>query len=332
VEACSGLRYILTLFTLAVLFAYFGQRVLWKRLVLILATLPIAVLANVMRIAGTGLVGVYWGEKAAKGFFHFFSGWTVFMLCVGFFVLLNLFLNHLPGGLKSSEPISKPVTKVTSEVNISWLPVLVAIGILLGTPIAIEALGHVPPVPLKERLDKFPLTLQGWKGVTSDMDPGLWEAVGGQDYVIVDYWKKEHPPLNFYAAYYEYQRKAGDFVHSPRLCLPGGGWFIGANRVRELTKPEEGNSHTLKLNELVISKLGTRGIVYFWYQGRGRNFTSEWAAKFWMVWDGIFRRRTDGALVRLIMVLPDGVTIQQARSIMDPFALAASRELDKYLP
>ena len=81
-----------------------------------------------------------------------------------------------------------------------------------------------------------------------------------------------------------------------------------------------------------MEKNGAWQLAYFWYQGRDRNFTSEWAAKFYMVWDGIFRRRTDGALVRLIMPLGAQEQVPAARRELDRFALLTARTLDTYLP
>jgi EpsI family protein len=82
----------------------------------------------------------------------------------------------------------------------------------------------------------------------------------------------------------------------------------------------------------VIEKGARRQLVYFWYQGRNRNFTNEYAAKFYMVWDGIWRRRTDGALVRLVMPLPPVISVADGRVMLDRFAAMASIELDHYLP
>jgi EpsI family protein len=169
------------------------------------------------------------------------------------------------------------------------------------------------------------------------MDAEMWEKVGGQEYVLINYRTPEALPVNFYVAYYELQRKAGDFIHSPRLCLPGAGWFIESNDTRQLASLAESanpgaESEPLQINELIITKDGVRQLAYFWYQGRGRNFTSEYAAKFYMVWDGLFRRRTDGALVRLVMPLRKDSDAGEERAILDRFALMAARELDGYLP
>ncbi|MBN1105234.1 MAG: VPLPA-CTERM-specific exosortase XrtD [Deltaproteobacteria bacterium] len=334
VEACSGLRYILPLLTFGVLFAYFGQKVFWKRLILVLATVPAAIVANISRVAGTGWIGTYWGSEAAEGFFHSFSGWVVFMFCIALFSSLNLLLRPLPGKGRMEKPPTAPLASVVPTARVSWLAAVIGMLVILVSPSVVSSLGNVPPVPLTRPLNAFPLDFQGWVGQRSEIDSKVWNAVGGQDYVLIDYRKANRGLINFYVAYYEYQRKAGDFVHSPRLCLPGAGWFIEMNHVRILRAHTavRGQSVDVHLNELVIEKGGARQLVYFWYQGRGRNFTSEFAAKFYMVWDGIWRRRTDGALVRLVMPLHGGLTLVESRRILDSFAMAARITLEDYLP
>jgi len=328
VEACSGLRYILPLFTLGVLLAYYGQKVSWKRLVLAGAALPIAVVANVARITGTGLIAARWGSQAAESFFHGFSGWLVFMACAGLYVLLNLLLHQLPGRAGARQPAE---THLPAHRAVTWPAVLTAFFLVLLTAPAVAYLGEVPVRPLRQPLREFPTTFDGWTGKPSLMDPKIWERVGGRDYVIIDYVKEKEGAINFYVAYYEHQKKGGDFIHSPNLCLPGAGWFINQNRQRQLEAEEPGH-RGLRFNELVISKNGVIQIVYFWFQGRDRNFTSEYAAKLYLVWDGLWRRRTDGALIRLIMPLGPKTTLESARLVLDPFALNASQTLQKFLP
>ena len=328
VEACSGLRYILPLFTLGVLLAYYGQKVWWKRLVLAGAAVPIAVLANVARITGTGLIATRWGSEAAESFFHGFSGWLVFMACAGLYLLLNLLLHRLPGKAGApqlAEPPYPPRRAVT------WPAVLTAFMVVLLTAPAVAYLGEVPVRPLRQPLAEFPTSFYGWTGKPVLMDPKVWEKVGGQDYVIIKYVKEKEGAIDFYVAYYEHQKKGGDFIHSPNLCLPGAGWFIDQNQTRHLAAENPGHVG-LKFNELVISKNGVIQLVYFWFQGRDRNFTSEYAAKFYMVWDGLWHRRTDGAMVRLTMPLGPKTSLESARLVMDPFALKASRTLQQFLP
>jgi EpsI family protein len=259
------------------------------------------------------------------------------MGCFGIFLLLNRILGLIGRRKANSAPATSSAAapaETPRKISIRLLPQLMAVFIVLLTPIMVDFLGHVPPVPLKKSLSEFPTSLNGWTGHTTQMPPEMWSQVGGQSYVMIDYAKEGQAPMAFYAAYYEYQRKAGDFIHSPKLCLPGAGWFIETNSVRRLgfgeTAPEFGRE--LAFNEMVINKTGYRQLVYYWYQGRGRNFTNEYMAKFYMVWDGIWRRRTDGALVRVIVPVSSEENLPACRENLDHLALAVSMELDGHLP
>jgi exosortase len=88
-EACSGIRSLMSLFALAVFYGYFLERTTSRRTILALASIPIAVAANVVRIIGTGLCVQYWDPDKALGFFHEFSGWVMFVIS-----LFCLYLVH----------------------------------------------------------------------------------------------------------------------------------------------------------------------------------------------------------------------------------------------
>ena len=79
-EACSGIRSLMSLFTVAVIFGYFMEPGFGRRTILALASIPIAVAANAARIFGTGLCVQYWDPVKALGFFHEFSGWLMFIV------------------------------------------------------------------------------------------------------------------------------------------------------------------------------------------------------------------------------------------------------------
>ena len=79
-EACSGIRSLISLLALSVVFAYFSQNKTWKRIVLVLSTFPIAIIANAARVTGTGILAHHYGDQVAQGFFHGFSGWILFVV------------------------------------------------------------------------------------------------------------------------------------------------------------------------------------------------------------------------------------------------------------
>jgi exosortase len=96
-EACSGIRSLISLLTLGIVYGYFADRRLWVRILLALGTVPIAILANGFRVAGTGVAAHYYGQKAAEGFFHAFSGWLIFLLAfLMLFVLQHLICRVAP--------------------------------------------------------------------------------------------------------------------------------------------------------------------------------------------------------------------------------------------
>jgi exosortase len=82
-EACSGIRSLMSLFTLAVFYGYFLEKSNLRRALLALASIPIAIAANALRILGTGLCVQYWDPDKALGFFHEFSGWVMFLVSLG---------------------------------------------------------------------------------------------------------------------------------------------------------------------------------------------------------------------------------------------------------
>ncbi|MGD0921445.1 MAG: exosortase A [Terriglobia bacterium] len=93
-EACSGIRSLMSLVALALVYGYFLEPKLFRRVLLVLGAIPIAVIANSLRVVGTGLMAHWWDPEKAEGFFHTFSGWVIFVLS-----LLLLFAVHRAMGL-----------------------------------------------------------------------------------------------------------------------------------------------------------------------------------------------------------------------------------------
>jgi exosortase len=103
VEACSGIRSIVSLLTLAVVLVQFTRLPQGRRWLLVAATVPLAVLANGLRVAATGLASAYWGTAATEGIVHTVSGWLMF---VGTFCVLLA----LARGLEPARPRPEPAS------------------------------------------------------------------------------------------------------------------------------------------------------------------------------------------------------------------------------
>jgi len=95
VEACSGIRSLMSLIALAVAYGYFVEKRLWARITLVVLMVPIAVASNALRVVGAGIVTYFWGPQYAEGFFHFFQGWLIFVSAVACMIFVHWMLTHL---------------------------------------------------------------------------------------------------------------------------------------------------------------------------------------------------------------------------------------------
>ena len=96
-EACSGIRSLISLVTLGIIYGYFTDPRHSIQWVIALATIPIAIVANAARVAGTGIAAHHFGDEVAQGFFHSFSGWLMFGIAFGMlFVMTTVLLKLAP--------------------------------------------------------------------------------------------------------------------------------------------------------------------------------------------------------------------------------------------
>lgn len=119
VEACSGIRYLLPLTSLALLCSYLFKDRMWKRVVLVLSAIPISILINGFRIGMIGVLVEVYGKGAAEGFFHLFEGWVIFMVSLGLLILEM----ELLGELGHQEPGSHFSNNLPGESNQKITPI-----------------------------------------------------------------------------------------------------------------------------------------------------------------------------------------------------------------
>ena len=104
-EACSGIRSLISLVTLGLVFGYFSDSRVWVRTAIVLSAIPVAIVANGLRVAGTGMAAQWYGPEAAEGFFHDFSGWAVFAVA---FVLMLVIHRVIVGFAPAPGPTLVP--------------------------------------------------------------------------------------------------------------------------------------------------------------------------------------------------------------------------------
>jgi EpsI family protein len=147
---------------------------------------------------------------------------------------------------------------------------------------------------------------------------------------MADYVGPGREVVNFYVAYYSSQRK-GESAHSPRTCIPGGGWQIQEVTQREIDGVT-GSGGPFNVNRVIIQKGDNRQLVYYWFQQRGRNITNEYLVKWYIFWDALTRNRTDGALVRVTAFVPSSRDLAEVDRLLADFSRAAAGPLRDYVP
>ena len=230
------------------------------------------------------------------------------------------------GGSGSPCPIAtrSPTRARTASLGYAYVACL---AVLLPTAVAsAQGLGRQEITPLRQAFVDFPASINGWDGTTLVMEQAYTDILRFDDYILADYQRAPDAPVNFYVAYYGSQKK-GQSAHSPRTCIPGGGWEIVS--IDDLGLP---GSHPITVNRVRIQKDDQKQLVLYWFQQRGRSIANEYLVKWFLVWDLITRQRSDGALVRLTTAIGSGETESEAEGRLMAFAETIQPVLTKYVP
>lgn len=214
-------------------------------------------------------------------------------------------------------------------MNISIPRVLVLLTLIGCTFLLLQNVAGTSRTPIKQPLAMFPERLGDWRVLSANKSSNMVvQMLGVDDYIDYNYAMPNRPGINFYVAFYESVGTGGGY-HSPKNCIPGGGW--GIDTVKEVRFIPEGRQNPVTASAMIIRNRDDYQVVLYWYQNRGRIIHSEYWEKIYQVLDAILLKRRDGAFVRLIAAAPEG-NIQQAEETLKQFAALALSELDKYLP
>ena len=200
----------------------------------------------------------------------------------------------------------------------SALMILVA----LFTQFATES-KSIPPL---RSLSQFPTTIGQWHGRISYFDQKIYDILGVDDSFLCDYMSPNGEKVNLYIGYYSSQ-KEGELIHSPKNCMPGAGWNIIRTSLLQIEFPKVGPKKVIKL---VLKKGTQRQVMLYWFQSRGRIISSEYWQKIYLVYDSIFKQRTDGSFVRLMAPVVKGE--EQTTRCLVAFAQELYPILDRYIP
>lgn len=311
VEACSGIRSLMTLVTLALILAYFTRHKgnarfamfsaadLWRAVILMAAAVPIAVLTNAARVTATGVLTYYYGKQATDSVWHEVSGWLVYVVALLLLIGSNLLLKKVFRGNEANGEDSGEKQATPSFRKSSVIPEVILVATLVVGGFAVNWFvnrgeAQVVRRPLAELSNK----LGDWsqRGDEIKFDAAVESVLRTTDYTMREYTSPDGRIANLYVGYYASQR-TGATYHSPQNCLPGAGWVMKDPQYIEIPGAD---GTPFKANRYIIQNGVYNEVMIYWYQGRGRTEASEYNDKLNTIWDSMIRRRSDGAIVRVM--------------------------------
>ncbi|RMF85034.1 MAG: EpsI family protein [Nitrospirae bacterium] len=189
------------------------------------------------------------------------------------------------------------------------------------------------PKLVRESLATFPEQVDGFHMIQEvPLTPQVLKVLRPTE-VLVRYYQRrpEEPPVSLYIPFFAKQEEDSR-IHNPAACLPGAGWQI----VRRVRQPLPWRGKTAYANLVTLQKGLDWQMGLYWIHSRGRIVANEYRAKLYLMYDVFTRHRRDGALVRLMTVVPGGPqreeAMPEAKQRLLDFAKALLPILPRYLP
>jgi len=330
VEACAGLRYLYPMIGLGVMAGMIFDIHLWKRGLFVVIAAAVSIVMNSVRIFLTGAIADWTDTAVSDGFFHLFEGWVFFlvsfavMMAIGYLTLSKKEKSTIGHGvLKVSVPAEVAVEKPTPIGPIiggGFLCIVMIVAVFFVRSIE-------PEIPDRRQFTSFPLKINGMIA-EEDILPGVEQTIlNMSDYFLGHYRAKEKPPITLFIGYYE-QQSASNTPHSPRVCIPSGGWEIDSITEVELQNGDQ----MVPVNRVLISRGESKLLVYYWFQQRGKFIANEYKAKLNLLLGGLTSARSDGGLVRLYMPIETSMSEVLADQELTEFSMELFKILPDYVP
>ncbi|MEL7460057.1 MAG: VPLPA-CTERM-specific exosortase XrtD [Pseudomonadota bacterium] len=338
-EACSGLRYLFPILSFSYIFAVLYQGPMWHKAVLLISAAPITVLMNSVRIAVAGYIVNNYGVEWVDGFTHFFEGWVIFIACILLLFLLAWVMLKLRrdkvGLVDALDLETEGLATQAARIRL----VRPSGAMITAAAVGVAALLAWQTVPDRsaiavDRQDfrSFPARLGEWRrvGGRQSLTDNVAQSLAADDYYLADMTRSGAvAPVNVFMAWYYDQSQGG--VHSPEICLPGAGWEI-AWLERTDVAAQVGSDTPFNINRAIIQRGEARMMVYYWFEQKGRRIAWDFAAKFWLLADGVQTGRTDGALVRLTTQIAPNETDAQAEERLKSMLNEVVEPLPQFIP
>jgi len=326
-DACSGLRYVMPVLIMGLLFGHFCSLNLWRRIYLLFISVLVTIFINAVRIWLTGILMLNDLQQYAEGAYHDAIGLLLYILSA---IMLYFVASSMrPGGERGKAHSSFSVQKRGTVKAI--IVCSITCGFFLSTSGALSYL-HMErdfSLPRKE-FSLFPMQLGQWSGQPHYYSQKILDSLWADDYVSATFSRPDSTNvIHLFVPYYRYQGTRHT-AHAPRSCLLGSGWAITHTQQRTISV--NNGQKELPVMTMELKRGRETMLSGYFFVGRGRVVTSPWMNKLYLFIDSVKNKRTDGALVRVEMILSFGQTAEAGFLEMSQFMSVLWQELPLYVP
>lgn len=215
------------------------------------------------------------------------------------------------------------MSKTKSKFDIRYCIVCILIS---GTIFYSKLMTQGKPVPIVKPLEDFPKQIGSWRGETHRFSEVVYDILGVDDSVLINYKNDHEDAISMYVGYYEDQKK-GEIIHSPKNCMLGSGWQpIDISEIYislDLRK--------IPVTKMILEKRSQKMVVLYWYQSGSRAIANEYIQRLYFIHDSIRYNRTNAAFVRFTSpVLGDN--FENTVQVLERFIKKVTPILDGFLP
>ena len=288
-EACSGVRYLISIIAMSIPLAFFTQAINSLRLLFISSSIIIGILINPLRIALIGIWTFYTGQDV-HGPSHIFQGFFVSQIGFVFLFLLAWSLSKIPSNKPTTSHnnqnnIINDLSVNTKKFNKAWIMVI-SLFIILG---AFILLYKPKVIPLKAPLNSIPLTIEGvWQGRDGNSQKTISPMEGADFELARIYQNSSGRVIEIYIGYFEFQKQDKKFIHYKLQKL--------YETSKEIIIPLSA-SNTIKVNRALLKDSANDSLILYWYDINDEIVADNYKAKLFTTLDGLLHRRTNGAIV-----------------------------------
>ena len=201
-----------------------------------------------------------------------------------------------------------------------------AVYLLLGLAALVVHTHANNAVPVARPLTDIPVNLGSWRMIRqTQFTPGVLAQLRPTDYLYREYHDAQGRSLSLYIGFHDGGPNSGP-IHSPKHCLPGGGWMI----VDEKTRLLEVNGQRFNVVQSVYAKGGSQEFFVYWYQVKGQVLTNEYALKLAEITNSMLHRRKDSAFIRISIA--DADRVDEPASLVEDFIARVFPHLAAVLP